>query len=123
MKPRLLQKLKRGKQAHHLENRIERHLALGFDDRQQQLCRDHLLMVCRHGDIQPRQQQRGQQRQIPQHAQAGRRKIVDRAVLRRFHKNAEIDRGQIPQRQPVDQQSDLSVQEALAEGIRALGVL
>ena len=80
-------------------------------------------MIRRHGDIQPRQQQRGQQRQIAKHAQAGRREIVDRAVLRRFHQNAEIDRGQIPQRQPVDQQSDLSVQKALAEGIRALGVL
>ena len=80
-------------------------------------------MVRRHRHIQPRQQQRRQQRQIPQHPQAGSGDIVDRAVLRRFHKNAEIDRGQIPQRQPVDQQSDLSVQEALAEGIRALGVL
>ena len=51
MQSRLLQKLKRGKKPDHLKNRVERHLALRFDDRQQQLRRDHLLMVHRRGDI------------------------------------------------------------------------
>ena len=123
MKSRLLQKFKRGKQANHLEDRVERHLALGFDDRQQQLRRNHLLMIHCHGDIQPRQQQRCQQCQVSQHPQARRREIIDRAVLRRFHQNAEIDRRQISQRQPIDKQTDLSVQKPLAEGVRTFGIL
>ena len=80
-------------------------------------------MVRRHRHIQPRQQQRRQQRQIPQHPQAGSGDIVDRAVLRRFHQNAEIDRRQISQRQPIDKQTDLSVQKPLAEGVRTFGIL
>jgi len=123
MEPRLLQQLKGRQQADDLKDGVERHLLLGIDDGEQELGRDHLLMVRRHRHIQPRQQQRRQQRQIPQHPQAGGGDIVDRAVLRRFHQNAEIHRREIPQRQPVDKQAHLPVQKTLTEGIRPFGVL
>ena len=123
MQPGLLQKLERREQAQHLQQRRERDVLLALDDGEQQLRRQHLLLERRHRGIERRQEQAEEQRRIAQDAHAGRRDIIDRAILRRGHQNSKVDRREIAERQPVDQQADLPLEQSLTELIRPLGIL
>lgn len=107
MQPGLLQKLERREQAQHLQQRRERDALLALNDGEQQLRRQHLLLERRHRGIERRQEQAEEQRRIAQDAHAGRRDMIDRAILRRGHQNSKVDRREIAERQPVDQQADL----------------
>ena len=120
--PGLLQHDEREQHAQHLEQRRKGHVLLGLDDRQQQPCRDHLLVVHRHGDIHRRQKQRQQQRKPAQHAQRARDQKMLARVGVDLHELGKADRHDKADRQAVHEQPDAPLAEILGKAVGAFGV-
>ena len=120
---RLLQDLKGNEQDDDLKGGAEGHVLLGRNDGQGQSGWDHLLMEGDHGDIEGGQQQGGEHTEVAQHRQGGGQQPVGGLVLGGLQEVAQHCRGQIAQRDAVNEDAHPTLGQPGAEPVGPLGVL